>query len=59
MRRAARDRAVPGIEVTKIQWQARTERIQQKIGRFHNAAEGSIESAYRDQLIDSLQDGPP
>ena len=58
-RRAAEQRDLPGLEQTKIKWQQRFQRVQREASQFAQAEEGSVEWAYRQELIESLKDGPP
>lgn len=48
----------PGLEEIRAKWQQRAERVERELRQFDQAVEGSIEWAYRQQLSDSLKDGP-
>lgn len=57
-RRAMEQRDRPSSELIKAQWQRRFERVKEEANRLETAEVGSVEWAYRQELIESLKDGP-
>lgn len=49
---------VPGIEQVRQHWQQRAHEAQREIDQLAAAPEGTVQWVYREQLKESLQDGP-
>jgi hypothetical protein len=51
-------RDLPGIEHTKRAWQRHQKLVETQVRQLKNAEEGTLEASYRQELINSFEDGP-
>jgi hypothetical protein len=57
-KRGTKRNKLPGIVEVRANWERRVAKVQTQLRQLNNAPEGSLEATYRDELAESLNDGP-
>ncbi len=57
-KRGTKEDKLPGIVEARANWERHVAKVHDQLRQLKKCAEGSLEAAYRDELAESLDDGP-